>query len=498
MLFAALPELCRDAGSGRSGRYVAACLSLFVLRWGALFVGSTRPVVRVLAWAAVALLSVVYVALGLFTLGLAVPLAQDLSGIRRLITAGSLLASLGRRWLPGRIAVPLTVPLGLLAGAFANPGDRIVQCDDYLGIRPPVEIVVPSRKDLAQCRPGEVMALGRYPRDAWDSADERTYVFGSQASGFWRGPPAPEDTVSGLLCSTPAEGTSTPACTGGWRGKSQGTEEIPRLGQVLTGMWEIPQSRPDGSEGKGTEIIVTSANDPLHVIGVHSFSRGNAYGALYLPKSDTLLLYGDRFMNETVRSQDFSPLPSPPLNAMTFWIDYDREADAGIVCGLVSVRDEGWTSLAGFRGSPPSAHRIIKWPEHPLLSLGLATGCALDARASKAYVFFLNFGLLARFDYESGVLERLSYVQQGLRSLAYDRPRRRLYLGDHLGHEVVAVDLDSFKEVNRWHVGRFTRDLRLTRDGKFLLLGSTVGLIRIRLDGIGAGAQTRAASDEPP
>ena len=62
-----------------------------------------------------------------------------------------------------------------------------------------------------------------------------------------------------------------------------------------------------------------------------------------------------------------------------------------------------------------------------------------------------------------------------------DRVRRRLYVANFQRGDVTAVDVDTGAQQARWFVGRFPRDLRMARDGKVLLVTSTIGLLRIRL-----------------
>jgi hypothetical protein len=70
-----------------------------------------------------------------------------------------------------------------------------------------------------------------------------------------------------------------------------------------------------------------------------------------------------------------------------------------------------------------------------------------------------------------------------MRSVAYDRARRRVYFTDFLRGNVVALDEPSGGIVGRWFVGRFSRWVQLTHDGRALLATSNLGIIRISLDG---------------
>jgi DNA-binding beta-propeller fold protein YncE len=93
-----------------------------------------------------------------------------------------------------------------------------------------------------------------------------------------------------------------------------------------------------------------------------------------------------------------------------------------------------------------------------------------------------NLGLLATIDYDTGRVERTQFVGFGLRSVAFDKLRRRIYVADFLGGNVLSIDVDSGAEVGRWFVGHYIRELQVSRDHSRLLTTSNLGIVRINLD----------------
>ena len=86
------------------------------------------------------------------------------------------------------------------------------------------------------------------------------------------------------------------------------------------------------------------------------------------------------------------------------------------------------------------------------------------------------------FDYDSGNIAKIFPLGVGVRVLTYDPKRRLLYVGNFSSGEVVSVDVDSGIARQRWFVGRFPRDVQLTRNGDALLVTTNIGLVRVALD----------------
>ncbi|MEO8601510.1 MAG: hypothetical protein ABI629_02930 [bacterium] len=96
-------------------------------------------------------------------------------------------------------------------------------------------------------------------------------------------------------------------------------------------------------------------------------------------------------------------------------------------------------------------------------------------------------------DYDSGAILRRAFVGFGLRSVAYDAPRHRIYAGFFLGGDVIAIDVDSGAVVDRWFAGRMVRQVSMSRDRNSLLASSNLGIVRIPLPPIAAASPADAA-----
>lgn len=152
------------------------------------------------------------------------------------------------------------------------------------------------------------------------------------------------------------------------------------------------------------------------------------------------------------------------------------------------VRHEGLVCSAA--GSPPLALASLFTPEpftfrplgaEPVAIFAAFNGCDWDADHRTILVTNPVLGLLATVDRDSGRVRRTRFVGFGARAVALDEPRGRVYVGNFFRGDVQALDLSTGREMARWFLGRYLRDLRLTRDGRFLLVTSTLGIVRVRL-----------------
>jgi DNA-binding beta-propeller fold protein YncE len=153
-----------------------------------------------------------------------------------------------------------------------------------------------------------------------------------------------------------------------------------------------------------------------------------------------------------------------------------------VICGVVHTPGTPLATITAFSGSGPVQRDIVstslRWP----LLVGLPMGCEFDSQDRKLYTSFSNLGMVVRFDYDSGNLEKIYPAWIGARALAYDGVRRWLYISNFLSGMVVAVDADTGALQASWFVGRFPRQLRPTHDGKALLVASNIGLVRVSLE----------------
>lgn len=393
-----------------------------------------------------------------------------------------LLAALGSRVTRG-VRVPLALPMGVWAAACMNGFwqdlSLFLRCDDYLRIRAPVEIVVPTRRDLDACRPGASLPIGLYPRQVWEAPDGDRYVFTNQSADSWRGPPQPADVITGLVCEAPPTGTDDPHCIGGAAGKSHGITDAALLNKLFIGAWDVP------TVGGRTSVVMTvPRTGPLELVERHEVALERTLGGLvvYQPAHDALWLFGDNFTSEWRRASDFGPLEREAMPISALDLRFDSAAEEGIICGFIYAPAPPLATIAAFRGSPPIRRDIVsttaRWP----LMVGLPFGCEFDLTERKVYASFINLGIVVRFDYDTGNVEKLFPLGVGVRALAYDPVRRWLFAANFPSGEVTAVDVVSGTERARWFVGRFSHDVRLTRDGRALLVTSNVGLMRIPLD----------------
>jgi len=102
-----------------------------------------------------------------------------------LIAAAAIAAAATALRRSGRLSVPLVLPLGLWIAAVLSGWLReegLLRCDDYLALRPPVQLVVPSDSRLASCRPNEIRPSGRFPRTIWEDPGGKRVVFTTQGT----------------------------------------------------------------------------------------------------------------------------------------------------------------------------------------------------------------------------------------------------------------------------------------------------------------------------
>ncbi len=364
-----------------------------------------------------------------------------------------------------RLHVPLVLPLGIwIAGALSGwlREENLLRCDDFLALRPPVQLVVPN-PHVASCRPGEVRPSGRFPRTTWEDPDGTRVVFTTQGQ-------ATADGLSGSVCEARLEGGAPPHCVGAPINKSQGLIDLPEQGRLLVMQWGI--SIPGGHSG--AVVMELPRTEGISILAEHWFDEMIGDG-FYEPRNSTLYMFSDRMNGiHRVRLPGFEPEPVIPSTVTPGELRYDRGAGEGVTCGQglgVAVR-----------GAPYSEHHFAEANPSPLDRFSMSWGCDWDPTARRVYSTVPNLGLLDRIDYDTGRVEKRWFVGLGMRSVAYDRARRRVYFTDFLRGDVLAFDERSERVVDRWFVGRFSRWVRLTRDGRALLATGNLGIVRIPLD----------------
>lgn len=375
------------------------------------------------------------------------------------------------------VRIPLALSAGViiltcLLGWVREEG--VARCDDYLRTvrQPGVTVLFPPADALADCRPGEIFGLARFPRKIWESPDSRRYVITTTQA------PAPPSGVGvsagpydGLFCETSTDGSGRPRCLGGTRGKAHQIDDIEPLGQLFSCAWGLPS--PDGRRMSG--VFRLSREAPLTILQMHPIEDDFIMYGFYEPQTDEYHAFSDQCGPvRTLRGSDFAVLPNLPVATCPAVTLYDPQRDEGVMCG-------GLAGFAAFRLFPWS-YRFIGREGNPIGRWSLSWGCDWDPAGRKVYALVVNLGVLAVIDYDSGRVEHASFVGFGLRLVAFDARRRLVYLADFLGGDVRALDADSGIERTRWFVGHYVRELRLSRDGQTLLTTSNLGIVRINLD----------------
>jgi hypothetical protein len=385
---------------------------------------------------------------------------------------------LSRRWR--RLRVPLALPLGvwIVAGLLGWLREEwVVRCDDWQRVTAQgnVRIAVASSDKLQTCRPGARIGLKRYPRLMWQSPDDGRVVFSTQGSHYelFR-PPALEDVFDGSVCEARLDGGGRPHCVETVR--AHGITD----GSPLDRLFAV-----GGLEGRG-QVVALSRTGPLRVLqSVPLHRRGLIGDSVYDPASDTLWVgWDDGREAHLVRGSDLRTLGTVPMHAIAGRIHYDPQRREGVKCFGSGPfwPHEGRAYLAlAFRESPAAVRALGSSARHPFAWLALSWGCDWDPAERSVYASIPTLGLLVRMSYDSGAVAFRRFVGFDIRPVAVDRARGRVYVGEFFGGTVHALDAATGREVARWFVGRYVRDLQVSRDGAALLAASNVGIVGIRL-----------------
>ncbi|APR79829.1 Hypothetical protein A7982_05176 [Minicystis rosea] len=458
--------------------YVVAAAAIFTgLRAVCASTASRRRAARIAGWAARIAIGAFHALLVFLVLTWGSRLAWTTAWWMRALVALLGLAVLATwRRGEGRVRMPIALPLGVWIAACLwgwLREESFARCDDFLRARsqPAVELVATTTPEIASCTAGQVVRIGRYPRTTWESLDSRRYLVTMGAGNLSPTPDLPAGAFDGLICEVQADGSAPVRCVGEPRGKAHGIAEADALGQIFITAWGLPG--PDGR--RGSAVFRLPRDRPLEILEEHRF-QGNLGHVLYQPTRGALLLSTDECDRILVVSaSDFHPLPSWSLDACPSEIGYDPRRDEGYWCG-------GPTGIAATFHGDPFTVRVLARDGLSLGRIGFSWGCDWDPATGKIYTAIPNLGLLAVVDSVTGRIERSHFVGFALRSVAYDAARRRAYITDFLGGDVLAVDVDSGAEIARWFAGRFVREVQLTRDRRALLVTSNLGVLRIRLD----------------
>jgi hypothetical protein len=402
--------------------------------------------------------------------------------IRLTLVLLAVLAAVGWQRPGVAVRVPAVLPLGLWIAICALGWwreDGVIRCDDYARFRTDasVSLAVPTTRALASCAPGEVLRLRRYPRRVWESPDQSRYIVPTQEgiNRFPHGTPV-SDPIEDGVCEFGADGTRH-ACVGGSVYKMQVIFDSAPLDRVFVGGW-----------GPGHGVLYTlPRSDHLRLLG-EAYTDVNTGEGFYDPDADEIGLLADQCSGLTrFRASDLSQQPSEPAPFCPGESHYDPIRHEGIFCfapgplaPLIDVSKAGYLSVA-FRGDPFSFRLLGTSPWHVWTYGALVWGCDFDPANRVAWAPIASLPIIAVLDYDSGRILQTWWAEPGTRSVAFDAVRRRLYMSNFLRGDVIGVDVDSGREVDRWFVGRFARYVALARDGHSLLATSNLGVVRIAL-----------------
>ena len=381
------------------------------------------------------------------------------------LTAVAVVATLRRP--RDRPYIPLVLPLGMWIAAVLSGWlreENLLRCDDFLALRAPVQLVVPSNPRLGSCQPGEVRPSGRFPRTIWEAPDGKRVIFSTQGAAAPGG-------IDGSVCEARLDGNPLPHCVGPPISKSQGLIDLPEQGRLLAMQWGV--QTPAGTPGG--VVFELPRSEGIAILAQHWFDELVGDG-FYEPRNSTLYMFSDR-INGIHRAvlPTFESAPTIPIEFAPGELHYDRTTGEGVACGHgIGV---------AIRGAPFTARYFSHESRSPIDKISMTWGCDWDETARKVYSTIPNLGLLDRIDYDTGYVEHRWFVGPGMRSVAYDRARRRVYFTNFLRGDVIALDEASGRIVSRWFVGRFSRWVQLTHDGRALLATGNLGIVRIPLDG---------------
>lgn len=446
--------------------------------WTALHLATRRASSRAVRWTAASLSAVLHLGALYVTFLFTLVLGWSIPawGFALIAVSFGVAAASGIRAWDGQ-RVPMLFALGVLStvtlSGWWREGGR-VWCDDLhrLQAQAGVEIVVPSLAELRVCSPGTWLPLGRYPRQIWEASDGATIVFTTQMEPYAGDN---KDGFAGAVCSAHLSPNGALRCTGA--GKGGGVLEVVRHNQLIA----TSSSVTDGEFGSAIYVL------PLHDLFAEPevVPLRRSGGAIYEPSLDVVYVIGhDGQIITPLRGADLDAAPAVHVEPiLTDYGRYNEKTHEGILCGAAgpigALHNGGRSYLATrFRGVPLGLHvvgdALLGW-------LAFSFGCDWDPATRKIYVAIANLGAIAELDYDSGQIVRLDSTSFGLRFLRHDSAGQRIYAGDFLRGYVVELDAASKRELRRWFVGHFARDIRITRDLRALLVATNLGIVRILL-----------------
>jgi hypothetical protein len=380
---------------------------------------------------------------------------------------------------PGSVVVPSML---LLASAVVPMqlalvlADGTIRCDDVAQVRaqPGVSIFLPSTLDELTCAPGDVIRVSRYPRHVWEAPDGSHFVVSTQDSGHHPQGRLVSSRLTGAVCELWSDTRRAPRCLGD--GRASAIAELPG-NRLAFGEWT-------GHDHDG-KVVVVAVDAFTKPIAERSFLKPSSE-VIYDDRSHTLLVGFDQgggieFLDPSNLQTVRPPVALPIVGGSEF---YDGTRGEGVVCGISLQPGDGPRFLAvAFTGVPFEIRPIGPAAERPWVFFAVGWGCAWDRASNIVYSVSGTLGEAAAISYVDGhFLPGEAYVGPGYREAAFDPVRHHLYLATWGSGDVVALDVSTWQIVGHWSVGRWVRQVKLTRDGHALLATSNLGVVRVALD----------------
>ncbi|MBK9260918.1 MAG: hypothetical protein IPM54_14005 [Polyangiaceae bacterium] len=381
-----------------------------------------------------------------------------------------------------RVEVPFVLPMGVVIAACLwgwRTEETRIRCEDWRAVAAQSEVKISIPTIDTPCIGDEAIPIARFPRHVSESPDGASYLFTTQMRNptVSNAMPAP-GRFSGSICTSPRNGSSPPTCTG--VGTSQGMAESEPLDRFFVANWGPVR---EGGR-RGGRIYAVARSHPLRVLAERELDILS--GELFHdPIGDIVGVFNDDadfvypFRASTL--EPLEPMFAPIIPGDTHFDPVRREGVCCFAVGPIKTIDGHAFAAVAFATDPFRLRPLAPSNEAPWMWFGFSWGCDWDPANRRAYAAIASLGILHEIDYDSGSVLRTFYTGMGVRSVAYDRKRHRLYLGHYLTGKVGAVDLSTGKTIAEWFAGRFVRTVVLSRDARRLIATSNAGIVEIDL-----------------
>ncbi len=396
--------------------------------------------------------------------------------------AAALLGALATRHRRWRFAeLPLSLPFGLITLAALSgweESEAWVDCDDYLAAtaQPGVRVLVPTNAEVPRCREGERVEIQRYPRHFWEDPDGTRFVVTTQLRNrAYSDREAVPGRFPGAICSVDPRAEGPAPCVG--FGIGQAIEEAPNLGRLFIGSWA------QSDEVKGA-LWAIPMSGPIEVLG--HVGVDDAVGEIFYDAADDMLgaVHDSGHFLYQFRGADMSLLGVTAAPVAPGETEYDLEHREGIYCfaaGPLRTLEGGAYAAVAFSMAPYRHRPLASSNDYPWMWGAFVWGCDFDPVGRRAYIAVANLGLLLTVDYDTGAILHTQRTGFGLRSLDYDPRSGMLYAVHFLDGTLLEIDPQAGELRRSWFVGRYSRYVRVSRDGTRVFASSTLGLIEVAL-----------------